>query len=139
KEASAQAEGGAAPAAKSLNRFPDSLIETELLRTPPNGVKRNTFYLYVEPQRANLLVTARCYLWKDGRNVGRFPLQRVDNEHGRVPSQRDRGRLQFRVECLAEEFVAESYISVTIMDEKAGKTLPGVKVSLQDAAHWRRS
>ena len=139
KEASAQAEGGAAPAAKSLNRFPDSLIETELLRTPPNGFERNSFYLYVEPQRANLLVTARCYLWKDGQNVGRFPLARVDNEHGRVPSQKDRGRLQFRIECLAEEFFFESYINLTIIDEKTGKSLPGVKVLLKDAALWRRS
>ncbi len=137
KEASPQAAGDAAPASKSVNQFPDSLIETELLRTPPNGFERNNFYLYIRPQRADLEVTARCYLWKDGQNVGRFPLARVDNEHGRIPSEMDRGRLLFRVECLADEFVAESYISLTIIDEKADKPLPGVKISLKDAAHWR--
>jgi hypothetical protein len=132
-----QADGGEAPADRSVNQFPDSLIETELLRTPPNGFKRNNFYLYIRPQRGDLLVSARCFLWKDGQNVGRFPLARVDNEHGRVPSDKDQGRLLFRVECLADEYVAESYISLTIIDEKANKPLPGVKISLKDAAHRR--
>lgn len=66
---------------KSVQQFQDSLIETEL-RTPPNGFQWNNFYLYVQPQRGDLQVTARCFLWQNGQNVGRIPLARARSCRG---------------------------------------------------------
>jgi hypothetical protein len=116
---------------------PKLMLEYELLRTPPHNYGRTTLWLYVKPQREEISVTARCHIGKTGEDLGRFPLQRLEKENGRVLSVKDDGRILFMAECLAEEFIKESFIYLTVKDERSGEVLPGMKVPLKDAVIWQ--
>jgi hypothetical protein len=121
----------------SVRSEPRSMLEYELLRTPQRKHERTTIWLYVKPQREEVSVTARLHLCKGGEDLGRFPLQRLDKEKGRVLSAKDDGRILFMAECLAEEFVQESFLHLTVKDERSGTQLPGVRISLKDAVIWK--
>ncbi len=120
--------------AKVVSR-PESKLAYELLRTTQKPYRRTTIWLYVKPE-ADVSVTARCHLCKGGEDLGRFPLSRLDNEPGRVKNVKDDGRLLFMVECLAEPFTAESYISLRVTEGKTGKILPGLSIPIKQAAFW---
>ena len=121
----------------SVRSQPKSMLEYELLRSPEQTYRRTTIRLYVKPLREDALVTARFHVCKGGEDLGRFPLQRLDKEKGRGLSIKDDGRILFMAECLAEEFVNESFVQLTVKDERSGKPLPGVRIHLKDAAIWK--
>lgn len=109
--------------AKTKNPF-----EIVLTKRVYTDAARTSFMLEVECRKPNLRVLATCDLRKDQQGIGKFPLRQIVSD-----TQKQNGSVKFRISCLADDLIDDSFIYVQVRDLATGKSAGGVRVSLKDA------
>ena len=90
------------------------------------GTQRSTFWLEIEDLEPSVHARATLELRKDKQGIARIPL-------GQVDLNADRNSPRFRVGCLHEGFVEESFIHVSLLENATGKSLNSERIRLKDA------